>query len=82
MNRRSRFPRGLGVLPLIAGLALAGPAIAQSDGKPRRVGVLLVIENCPAPPALVESLAALGWVEGRTVVFDCVSAAGRPPCAA
>ena len=79
MKWRSRFLPGLGILPLIAGLALAGPAIAQSDGKPRRVGVLLMIENCPAPPALIESLAALGWVEGRTVVFDCVSAAGPAP---
>ena len=79
MNRRSRFLCGLGILPLIAGLALAGPAIAQSDGKLRRVGVLLMIENCPAPPALIESLAALGWIEGRTVVFDCVSTGGPSP---
>jgi putative ABC transport system substrate-binding protein len=43
----------------------------------RRIAVLLVTSDCPAPAALVQSLAALGWIEGRTIVFDCVSAVNR-----
>jgi len=50
------------------------PASAQA---PKRIGVLLVATACPTPPELVKSLAEMGWIEGRTVVFDCLSVLGK-----
>ncbi len=64
---------------LVALLALGMAASARSAlaESPRRIGVLLVTAKCPAPRELVNSLAALGWMEGRTITFDCVSAVDR-----
>ncbi|HEY3076678.1 MAG TPA: ABC transporter substrate binding protein, partial [Burkholderiales bacterium] len=59
-------------------LAALRAAHAQSAA-PRRIGLLLLNAPCPAPRELREALAALGWVEGKTLAFDCVSAVGRIP---
>lgn len=64
---------------LAALVALAGTAIAQPCLAQHRVGVLLLAEDCPTPPLLVSNLAALGWVAGRTIHFDCVSENGPSP---
>lgn len=69
-------------LSRIAILALAFQVLAivsvdaQQPGPARRVGVLN-IRPCPPRPAFVESLAKLGWTEGRTVTIDCISAYNR-----
>ena len=65
-------------IALLAGAAAVWPcaAVTQPTAKVRRIGVLLLSSECPPTP-LVESLAALGWVEGRNIHFDCVSALGR-----
>ncbi|MBI3514648.1 MAG: ABC transporter substrate-binding protein, partial [Proteobacteria bacterium] len=62
---------------LLAGTLVAAAASAQTVQQPRRLGVLLIAEDCPTPAPLVESLARLGWVDGRTIAFDCASANGR-----
>jgi putative ABC transport system substrate-binding protein len=62
-----------------ASVAWPGDAIAQPAAKVRRIGVLLLSSECPPPRPLVESLASLGWSEGQTVAFDCISALGRFP---
>jgi putative tryptophan/tyrosine transport system substrate-binding protein len=64
-------------LLVVIAVARRRAAIAQTAAKMRRIGVLLLGSQCPPPTTLVESLAALGWIEGQTVAFDCVSAFGR-----
>jgi putative tryptophan/tyrosine transport system substrate-binding protein len=59
----------------LALFTLSGAAAAQAP-EPRRIGVLLVAAECPTPALLVENLAALGWVEGRTITFDCATTVG------
>lgn len=48
---------------------------------PKRIGVLAStscpVKNNPAGTILLGRLAELGWVEGRTVIIDCLSAYGR-----
>jgi putative ABC transport system substrate-binding protein len=41
------------------------------------VGVFVAGQPCPPARELIESLAALGWIEGRTLAFDCVPAVRR-----
>ena len=69
----------------IGGLAIALPlaSYAQEPKQPpKRVGVLV---EAPCPPKLTtgwtdgqwfKRLSELGWIEGQTIVFDCVSTAG------
>src|SRR5262245_52363239 len=68
------------------GLALAWPlASYEQHSKPplKRVGVLT---DAPCPTQLTTGmkrgrwftrLSELGWAEGKTIVFDCVSTVGR-----
>jgi putative tryptophan/tyrosine transport system substrate-binding protein len=62
--------------------AVSSPGNAQTTPPPKRLGVL-ASGACPVPgaPAIVfvlpHRLAELGWIEGRNLVIDCVSAAGR-----
>jgi putative ABC transport system substrate-binding protein len=58
--------------------ALAGFGSVRAQGRAaRRVGLLLLGASCPPPRELRDALAALGWIEGKTLAFDCVSAVGR-----
>jgi len=71
---------------LIGGLAIALPlaSYAQEPKQPpKRVGVLV---EAPCPPKLTtgwsdgpwfKRLSELGWIEGQTFIFDCVSTAGH-----
>src|SRR5215831_8637572 len=66
----------------IGGLAIAWPlaCYAQEPKQPlKRVGVLAANVPCPLQPDTigVRRLAELGWIEGQTMVFECVSAVGR-----
>jgi putative ABC transport system substrate-binding protein len=66
---------------LIVGLAMAWPLASyaqQPNQPPKRVGGLTQIP-CPLHPdnLAVRRLAELGWIEGQTITFDCVSTVGR-----
>jgi ABC-type uncharacterized transport system substrate-binding protein len=63
--------------------ATCNPAIAQTNARPKRLGVLAPI-SCPAPGGptlattpLLQALAERGWIEGRTLVVDCVAPGSR-----
>jgi putative ABC transport system substrate-binding protein len=74
------------LISLTVGLAIAWPlaSYAQEPKQPpKRVGVLV---EAPCPPKLTtgwsdgpwfKRLSELGWIEGQTIVFDCVSTAGH-----
>ena len=82
----SVLPRELGeavrkFMTLICGSAIAWSLACYAQVPTqmlKRVG-LLAIRPCPLPPddLIIRRLGELGWVEGQTMVFDCVSAAGR-----
>jgi putative ABC transport system substrate-binding protein len=65
----------------VVGATAAWPLAARAQqAKPapmKRIGVLNT-GQCPPPPNPTRRrLAELGWIEGQTVVFDCVSTVGR-----
>ena len=72
-------------ITLVIGLAIAWSltSYAQQPKQPlKRVGVLTQY-GCPLQPdniqpdnIVVRRLGELGWIEGQTIVFDCVSAVG------
>jgi putative ABC transport system substrate-binding protein len=70
------------LIALIGGLAIAWPFAAHAQ-KPKqslkRVGMLVASFPCPLQPDnfFVRRLGELGWVEGQTMIFDCLSAVGR-----
>jgi putative ABC transport system substrate-binding protein len=72
-------------MTLIGGLAVAWPlaSYAQQPKQPlKRVGVLVSQVPCPLQPdnpayPVVRRLGELGWIEGQTIIIDCVSAVGR-----
>jgi putative tryptophan/tyrosine transport system substrate-binding protein len=73
-------------ITLVIGLAIAWPftSYAQQPKQPlKRVGVLtqygcpLLPDNIQPDNIVVRRLEELGWIEGQTIVFDCVSAVGR-----
>jgi putative tryptophan/tyrosine transport system substrate-binding protein len=66
----------------VSGLAIAWPlaCYAQEPKQPlKRVGILASDSPCPLQPdnLIVRRLGELGWIEGRTIAFECVSAFGR-----
>ena len=81
-----RWMRWRMFITLIGGLAIAWPlaSYAQQPKQPlKRVGVLV---EAPCPHRLTQPdnlgpwfarLSELGWIEGQTIVFDCVSTVGR-----
>ena len=65
------------LLTIAACTALAAvPARAQTRPL-RRLGFLLLTVECPPSADFVAALAELGWVPGRNVELDCVSAINR-----
>jgi putative ABC transport system substrate-binding protein len=71
MNRREA------VLGLLA-LGAAPQVLAQAATKVSRIGVLFVTNREPLSTVLRESLASLGYVEGRNIQIEIVSAEGKP----
>jgi putative tryptophan/tyrosine transport system substrate-binding protein len=59
----------------VGAIVFDGRTAAQST-EPKRVGVL-TIAGCPIPPDLPRRMNEFGRIEGQTILFDCVSAAGR-----
>jgi len=79
MKRRGFFIGSLALAVLIA----ANAAIAQTSTRPRRLGVLAPV-FCPAPDApsfattpLIQALTERGWIEGRSLIVDCVAPGSR-----
>jgi len=67
-------------ISLIGSLAIAWPlaSYAQQPKEPlKRIGILA--DTCSLQPnnLIVRRLGELGWIEGQTIVFDCVSTIGR-----
>src|SRR5262245_30981917 len=67
---------------LTCGVAVAWPlaCYAQEPKQPlKRVGILARDSPCPLQPdnLMVRRLGELGWIEGQTIAFECVSAFGR-----
>jgi putative tryptophan/tyrosine transport system substrate-binding protein len=67
----------------IGSSAIAWPlaSYAQEPKQPlKRVGILADYDPCPLQPnnPIVRRLRELGWVEGQTMICDCVSTFGRP----
>ena len=71
------------LISLIGGLAIAWPLASYAQqpipAPPKHVGVLSLRPECPTPPdsPMLRRLGELGWIEGRNIVFDCVSTFGR-----
>ena len=70
---------------LLAVAALIAPgshAIAQTVAAPKRLGILAGT-TCPTPDGpsiwkpLLRNLADHGWIEGRTLIVDCIAAGNR-----
>lgn len=68
-------------LPVIS-IAGCGSGMAQTTVPPKRLGILASV-SCPTPDGpglwtlLLRNLADRGWIEGRTLIVDCVAAAGH-----
>ena len=76
------------VVPLILlGLAInvtfCRPGNAQTTAPPKRLGILMGGSACPGVDGptfwkpLLQKLAGRGWIEGRTLIIDCISAGGH-----
>jgi len=75
MNRRRDFLLALAASPV----ALASAQSAKPPAKTMRVGIVRVgalSQMAPLHKVLVDTLRDLGWVEGRTVVYDIAHAGG------
>ena len=67
------------VLALAIAFGMYGdPSVAQTAQPPKRIGVLSGFD-CDSSLASKERLAELGWVEGRTIIFDCVGGIPAKP---
>jgi putative tryptophan/tyrosine transport system substrate-binding protein len=83
MRRRAARWSSVGLLAVLV-MATMWPSAgsAQTAHRAKRIGILASV-SCPGPDlvpagvALIRRLAELGWVDGQTATFDCISAAGR-----
>ena len=84
-RRHSHTDRRIGwrkLITVISGLAIAWPLVSYAQqpnpAPPKRVGILNTFK-CPVAPYARTSrrLEELGWTEGQTFVFECVSTIGR-----
>jgi len=70
-------------ITLIAGLVIAWPLVSYAQqphpAPMKRVGILAQQVRCPIPldTPIPRRLAELGWIEGKTFVFDCLSSVDR-----
>lgn len=66
---------------ILFALLLGATTSGRAADAPKRIAFLASIScpgtNNPATQILLGRLAELGWVEGRTVIIDCLSAYGR-----
>ncbi len=80
LGPRVRRAYVLAFASLILGLVSVAQVVAQ---QPRRIGRLLVIDPCPpnnifdATDTLTRVLAERGWIQGKNLLIECVSAGGR-----
>src|SRR5262245_31706426 len=70
------------LITLIGGVAIRTPRACHAQDRkspPKRVGLLTQAIPCPlqGDDLIVRRLGELGWIEGQTIVIDCVSAVGR-----
>jgi len=71
------------LLVLAINVTGSDPGNAQTTAPAKRLGILMGGSSCPGPdgPAFwkpfVQKLADRGWIEGRTLIIDCVSAEGH-----
>lgn len=64
--------------PVLALCCALGSEATATDAKVRRLGLLADTTSCDGDPhGFRAALAAHGWIEGRTMTVDCVSAVGR-----
>src|SRR5260370_297541 len=86
MRRRNFFAllgRGVARSGIILLALLVAPIASGLAIDPlKRIGVLASVScpgsgNTPAFKVFLARLAELGWIEGQTVVIDCVNALGR-----
>jgi putative ABC transport system substrate-binding protein len=74
-------PRALITASIVG--ALLWPTVSYGQQpktvSPKRVGFLTQLVGCPIKPdnSVHRGLTELGWVEGQTFVFECVSTVGR-----
>src|SRR5437879_7771727 len=75
--RRREFITLIGALAAALSLATCvEPAGAQSTVPQKRLGLLSGF-GC-SRGALARRLAELGWIEGRTLIYDCVATTNSP----
>jgi len=71
------------LLGLAINMTACRPGNAQTTAPPKRLGILMGGSACPGPAGptfwkpMLQNLAGRGWIEGRTLIIDCISASGR-----
>jgi len=77
--RRREFGLGSFALAVLILVASWNAVIAQTNGALKRLGILAPM-FCPAPDwptraavSLLQALAERGWIEGKTLIIDCVA---------
>ena len=71
------------LLGLAINITTCRPGNAQTTAPPKRLGILMGGSACPGVDGptfwkpLLQKLAGRGWIEGRTLIIDCIAAGGR-----
>ena len=74
MNNRRKLVIALGAGALTAPFG----SFAQQQGKVRRIGLLFIANPEPSLSLLREGLRELGYLDGKNILFELRSAAGKP----